>query len=404
MGAISKSKDLVEARKRTIRHELRGYDSSLKLKGTSSFENILNKIDKDSSIKLESLHNDAIRCGRLALYSAERTKNGRAKQFLNNQTNLDRIFSGIREYWSFSKVLVELTENALNEFRSINGNKDLAKVLYDSFRRTTDDITDAYIMNIIFDGGLYKCYIDENENNKELMGVELAQGFDLDNVPEATYNYAFLVDSNKGIVSDNLKMICSNKKCVYHKTSLDKEFEDGSKEVYCSVADCEKCEAFKNSLSPNKLLEVFAATLFAKTNRELGTKREVINTPNYQPLPVAESNKDVIIYIDSIHDSNNRETKTKVYDENYIPGTHASPREHTRRGTTVTLKNGKTFERKGCIVNKGHEKTTYVIKARTDKKNINTNNKKTKKEIKQEKTIQCLNKALASVESAESEK
>ena len=81
------------------------------------------------------------------------------------------------------------------------------------------------------------------------------------------------------------------------------------------------------------------------------------------------SDTPVVIYTDTI---NNNEKVVRIinHDEDYIPGTHASPRDHTseehKRYNQRTGK--KDIHVNGCTVNKGYTKTTYEIKTHKHKK------------------------------------
>ena len=81
------------------------------------------------------------------------------------------------------------------------------------------------------------------------------------------------------------------------------------------------------------------------------------------------NDKPVVIYTNTINDV---ETVIRIinHDEDYIPGTHASPREHSRaehmRYNPRTGK--KDIHVNGCTVNKGYTKTTYEIKTHKHKK------------------------------------
>ena len=192
--------------------------------------------------------------------------------------------------------------------------------------------------------------------------------------PMAIYGYSCIVHSlddkmNPVAETEDIKVMCSNKSCASYKACLARAYEDGSKEVNCSPQLCDKCEAFKGDVvSPYKLLEAVKPVMFAYKNRTQSSR--VINEGapvHYEPLPLPESDKDIVIYADA--ECKHEEIIRIVnHDENYIPGTHASPREHERKAHyRYNRKTGlKDIRVRGCTVNKGHTKTSYTVKNHKD--------------------------------------
>lgn len=206
--------------------------------------------------------------------------------------------------------------------------------------------------------------------------IQLSVGFGDTFEPMATYNYTVMFnafDKEGRVISEteDFGIVCSNRECPYHKASLAPEYSDGSKRVDCTVQDCKKCKAFNSGvLSPLDLLNAVATVVYSYENRQQNTR--VINEGakvEYGALPLPMSDTPVVIYTDTI---NNNEKVVRIinHDEDYIPGTHASPREHSRaehmRYNPRTGK--KDIHVNGCTVNKGYTKTTYEIKTHKHKK------------------------------------
>ena len=102
------------------------------------------------------------------------------------------------------------------------------------------------------------------------------------------------------------------------------------------------------------------------------TANESSSRNDYEHLPKPERVDDVTVYFGGIV-QHKPLPFLKVSDmkvEKVFPDSHASPREHYRRGSerkAYTRKDGTKVRAttvKGTIVNKGHTKTSYVLKER----------------------------------------
>ena len=89
------------------------------------------------------------------------------------------------------------------------------------------------------------------------------------------------------------------------------------------------------------------------------------NDDEYEHIPRPERIDDVVIYYGFNNPNNKSKNNNELFD---IPASHASPREHDRRGGTrrgYYRKDG-TWVRpttfKATVVNKGHNKTNYKLK------------------------------------------
>ena len=104
--------------------------------------------------------------------------------------------------------------------------------------------------------------------------------------------------------------------------------------------------------------------IYAKYNRSYTSTGggEVIEPPTESIIhTVNVTDKEVTLYLPK--DTNNKEGIKEDEEEVKEKGTHASPREHERRGHNRHLSNGKVVSVRGTTVNKGKNKTTrYKIK------------------------------------------
>lgn len=97
-----------------------------------------------------------------------------------------------------------------------------------------------------------------------------------------------------------------------------------------------------------------------------------ISDESHEPIPYPENNKPVAVYFGKNTKILSVEALGKR--QNGEIGSHASPREHYRKGTDVreteyVMKNGthvkrKAHKRKGGVVNEGQTKCTYEMRKR----------------------------------------
>lgn len=389
------TQELVDARKRRIRLSVMGYDQTLKLSGKMSLMNIINKIDStsvpsndDSDAMMNyttSLYNTTTAVLRFASTKAMRT-NKRAYQWLQSEHNIQEVWETIRMYALLGSEVYTVSEEAIKYMYNNFISKDSDPYKYVLFNKNYE--FDAKQITLRVGDMLYSALIPTREasirqGNSE---IQLSVGFGDTFEPMATYNYTVILnafDKEGRVISEteDFDIVCSNKECPYHKASLAPEYSDGSKRVDCTVQDCKKCKAFNNGvLSPLDLLNAVATVVYSYENRQQNTR--VINEGakvEYGALPLPMSDNPVVIYTDTI---NNNEKVVRIinHDEDYIPGTHASPREHSR--TEHMRYNPRTGKKdihvNGCTVNKGYTKTTYEIKTHKHKKNNNEPNTTTK--------------------------
>ena len=370
------TQELIDKRKETIRRHCRGYDSSLKLSGTSSFIGILDWIDKQHiteesinaiSISIKNKFDAAIH---MANMKASRMKNQRALEWLHNSNNCSEVFASMGEYRILNTTVFSINKETVDKFSVTHKNDGVYKNIIDE---TNEEFVFEFIVrynNTLYHVLLPSLGLIKHKEHKLYTSICMCD----DNEPVAVYNYSCKIHSlddkmNPIAETEDLKVMCSNKSCASYKACMARAYEDGTKEVNCSPQLCNKCDAFKSDVvSPYKLLEVIKPVVFAYQNRTQSSR--VINEGapvHYEPLPLPESDKDIVIYSDAECKS---ETIIRVinHDANYIPGTHASPREHERKAHyRYNKKTGlKDIKVRSCIVNKGHTKTSYTVKNHKD--------------------------------------
>lgn len=379
------TQELVEARKRRIKLSVAGYDQTLKLSGKMSLMSIINKIDSDSvpsnddsdamANYISSLYNTTTAVLRFASTKAMRT-NKRAYQWLQSEHNTQEVWATLRMYATLGTEVYTVSEEAIKYMYDNFISKDSDPYKYVLFNKNYS--FEAKQISLRVGDMLYSAVVPTREasikqgNSEIQLSVSFGDTFE----PMATYNYTVMFnafDKEGRVISEKeeLGIVCSNRECPYHKASLAPEYSDGSKRVDCTVQDCKKCKAFNNGvLSPLDLLNAVATIVYSYENRQQSTR--VINDGakvEYGALPLPMNDSPVAIYTDTI---NNNEKVVRVinHDENYIPGTHASPREHSR--TEHMRYNPRTGKKdihvKGCTVNKGYTKTTYEVKTHKHKR------------------------------------
>lgn len=186
------------------------------------------------------------------------------------------------------------------------------------------------------------------------------------------YEYTASLDG----VMDKCALHCNNVDCPHYKSSLGKVYNDSAKEVFCSLEDLRKCGQCEkaNVIHPFIVSELFNGIAYTMKYREVNAT-ESKSRDDYEHLPKPERVDDVIVYFGGVSEHKPlpflKVSDMKV--EKVFPDSHASPREHYRRGSerrAYTRKDGTKVRAttvKGTIVNKGHTKTTYTFKERSCK-------------------------------------
>lgn len=172
---------------------------------------------------------------------------------------------------------------------------------------------------------------------------------------------------------DRCNLMCGNQSCPHYKASTGKAYNDGAKEVFCSLGDLQKCHYCDEIgiAEPMIVKMLFEGIAYTMRHREVSTSSSS-NRDDYEHLPKLEREDDVIVYFGVV--SPKKPLPFKKVEPSVFPESHASPREHYRRGgerRAYTRKDGTKVRAttvKGTVVNKGHNKTTYTFKERRSEK------------------------------------
>lgn len=373
--------DTVKKYSKLYREDVLAVDNTCHLKGINKFSYIFKMID-NGEIGIEDnekLEKEVIKRANYALLVC----NKRMKNWLKSSIDRKELVRIFEAYLRMNQAVVSIDNDTVDQ-------------VLEKHDFTKDGVYENIIgngipkaLNFGMNNILYYVGIITDSNKTTLKLVPLAD----ETNDMAAYDYVCEImemDSKKNpiVEKEYFYCECNNKNCAYYKASLAKEKIDGKKEVSCSMSDCEKCSAFKNSsiVSPMRALKIINVIGYSFKNNYTATR--VINEGSkveYGMLPVKQSDKDVIVYADRVND-NEIVIRTINRDEDYMPGTHASPREHTRREhMRYNPKTGlRDIHVRGTIVNKGHDKTNYSVRVHKDRK------ESTKKEMVKANVIELL--------------
>lgn len=359
--------------KDTVRNILVGYENSLRVKGLTD---ILNKIDVDTSITESAVHrhyniyfNKAV----LALRNRGRLKQA---EWLEQETSyILRLLYG---YLKMNNSVYKVDDTLLRWFRSNESNEKLYWELNDidsgellSRLKTLDN------MLISYKGILYTIEAYGANNSMNVPHIEIATfGSGIANELGVSFGYNFEDTNSEDEEPQRLiTCVCNNTSCPRYKQSHSQIYNDGAREVICDWKDCSKCSAFKRDgvLSPQDCEDLYKALFVCLNTSKSSTNSGVVK--EYEHIPRPMRTDDVIIYFGDCKDrakefADKFAVKECTKEDNPIVGSHASPREHERRGgvrRAYTRKDGvkvKETTFKSTTVNKGFTKTTYQFKER----------------------------------------
>lgn len=346
--------NFIEECKRTARAFTKGLDSSYKLKYNSSFTKVLDLIENNQVENEKELKHKLDLIYIRTCLSLRRQKGGKAKEKWLEQSAGD-IYGTFYTYFSFDRNFYSIDEEAIKYFQSKEGYVGLDK---------------AYETNFVieYNRSIYLVEVQIKEQKIELYLATPVHQYKSKKYVSYSFNAELTVDDNREL---NIKIIpfkvsCNNSKCPRYKQCIQREqiTRDGVvyKEVNCD--DIKKCdyvvEAGKLSMraltdSAINLLCYMCNRVYPVYNRE---KKE------YEHIPMPENMNKVKIYLGAKQSDEVREAK----ETKGIVGSHASPREHKRRGGVrrgYYRKDGtyvKPTTFKPTTVNKGHTKCSYEIK------------------------------------------
>lgn len=179
------------------------------------------------------------------------------------------------------------------------------------------------------------------------------------------YEYSSAMDG----VTNSCRITCNNTSCPHYKSSIGHAYKDGTKEVMCSLSDLQKCGQCEVAgiAHPFIVEELYNGIAYTMENRSSATN-ENSGRNDYEHLPKPERVDDVVVYFGGV--VHHKPLPFLKVGEKVFPDSHASPREHYRRGSerkAYTRKDGTKVRAttvKGTVVNKGHTKTSYILKER----------------------------------------
>ena len=351
--------DLVQKHKDYLTRCIRGYDNSLKIKGLSLFS-ILQSIDSNTSITDEEIRQKYSLFYNKTVLTLRRENKPSKIAWLNS--NSATILKYLYVYSALSKNIYKVDDN-----------------LVDWYKRGTDDLklldeNDLGHFIFIYNDNIYSTDIGTSDN-KIGRHLSVSNVYNPEVVKDNKYiSYVFDYATSPSSECSELTVVCNNSDCPRWKQSLANMYTDGAKTVACSLDDCEKCQYFKKCgvLKPKDALTVVKAIYKCMLTREYNSNSSE-NREDYEHIPLPQREDDVIIYF-------GEPKRKKSFEEiglvpvskmgSGIVSSHASPREHTRRGGSrreYTRKDGvkvraTTF--KSTVVNKGNTKTTYKLKER----------------------------------------
>ena len=340
-------KDVILSETEYIISVIKGYDNSINCP-TSKFMSILDMIDKDTSITEKSLHNQFNLVNRKIGFYLLR-KNQRSKA-LWLQENSKQILYTLYVYRCLKNSIITVDES-----------------LYEWFYNNIDEaIIDTYTEDNSFIFYLNRNLYFVEKDSKSVTVSELNSRLR----SQKSGNPSFNIKSEDGC--DVLRILCNNTSCPRWKNSLEPAYDDNSKYCGCDLSDTQKCKY----LTECGKLEPLDAVLYAKAiiycmhnNRSEYKGIRVIGEKGYEHIPKPERLDDVIVYYGFKKPS---ERKSKSDNDSPFPASHASPREHQRRGGErrgYYRKDGvyvKPTTFKATVVNKGHTKTNYTLRQRKE--------------------------------------
>ena len=340
----------MEEYKSYIKNILRGYDNSL---GGKGLMNILSTIESNTSISESDIHSKFnIWVNMIILALRRRNKRGQENWLMQNT---DYILKMLYIYRALFNSVYKVDSSLLSWYRNTS---DMAIALNSNAKIIKEAI-------ILYDDKAY--FVENNSDNICFRTIEKTI------TPESGLSFEYVY--NQSLEDRKISCICDCTSCPRYKQSMEKAYNDDGKQVYCSADDCNKCEKFKQRgiLRPIDCEDLYNALIICiNANEYKGHSSNI----NYEHIPMPMRTDDVIIYFgnkkenDNIKNFMDKFKKDNVMLQDRIPSSHASPREHERKGGSrvgYTDKNGRkvrptTF--KATTVNKGNIKTSYKLKER----------------------------------------
>lgn len=352
--------DFLQNHKNHIISILKGYDISLKAKGVTLFS-IVQDIERDTSISEEEIRRKYSMFYNKAMLGLRRNNQKAKIEWLNSNNAV--IMKHLYIYSKLCSSVYKFDDSLISWYKSNSTEDDW------SFVNEND------LGHFLFSYG-------DNIYSAEVLGSSSGIGrhISVSNVWNAHMDKDVFVtyDFNHETIPDgkgDIAVLCNNTSCPRWKQSLASPYKDDAKNTNCSIEDCSKCEGFTKCgvLRPMDALFAVLAIYKCMLTREHSTHSH-LDEQVYEHIPLPQRVDDVIIYFGE------PKKPKSLKDIGLVPvsdmktgiiSSHASPREHHRRGGTrraYTRKDGvkvKETTFKETIVNKGYDKTTYKLKKRS---------------------------------------
>lgn len=362
--------DFIRSHKDYLIRCLRGYDNSLRAKGITLY-GIIQDIDKNTSITEEEIRRKFNIFYNKMILELRRTRQSSKISWLED--NVKHILKHLYIYLSLSKNIYKVDESLISWYRKCH----------------EEDGTDLNLLHendlgsflFMYNNNLYCAEIIDNSKSNRYVSISNVYN-PCDDKNDRTYiTYAFDYETfpheeGESFHHDlNLSVICNNTKCPRWSQSLADRFADNARNVSCNLEDCSKCSGFTKCgvLRPMDALTVVKAIYECMLTRDRKLKQGSTDIKEYEHIPLPQREDDVIIYFGEPKKSKSFEEIGLVpVSDTGIVSSHASPREHIRRGgkrRAYTRKDGvkvreTTF--KETVVNRGNTKTTYALKERKE--------------------------------------
>ena len=334
-------KELINKHAESIKSTITGFDNSIKCP-KSKFMSIITDIDNNTSIEEHTIHNKFNSLNRtMGFYLLRKNKRSVAEWLQNNSVT---ILHTLYVYRALKNSVISVDDSIYDWYLKEN--------IFSNIIIENEEFT-SFIFHI--NNHLY--FVEKFNDNIEISTITDVTS----NNVEPGYNLVHDKDS------DTLRVLCNNTQCPRWKNCLDKAYDDKSKYCGCSISDTQKCGYFNkfNIIGPLDAVSYAEAIVYCMKHRSYTESENKRDDDEYEHIPRPERIDDVVIYYGFNNPNNKSKNNNELFD---IPASHASPREHDRRGGTrrgYYRKDG-TWVRpttfKATVVNKGHNKTNYKLK------------------------------------------
>lgn len=333
-----------------IQKEFKALDNSFKVK-KPTLCSILQSIDNNTSIEDSVILHNYNLWYNLAMISARR----RSSSSVNYLKEVQLSISEELEYYKATYSTVYKVDDSFKDWWFSKPHEKDEDYHYTWFKSNSPVFIEYNRVVYVFKRG-----------DKDFVIRILA---DYETSYRLNYEYSSTLDES----TNSCKITCCNKDCPHYKASIGRAYADGVKDVMCSLSDLQKCGQCEASglAHPFIVEELFNGIAYTMENRS-SVPSESSGRNDYEHLPKPERVDDVVVYFGGVveHKPLPFLKVSEMKFEKVFPDSHASPREHYRRGSerkAYTRKDGvkvKATTVKGTVVNKGHTKTSYVLKER----------------------------------------